>query len=521
MDPLTSSEVTVTEVPRKSGKAPNAGLTASSSGLRRGDGDRYEILSELATGGMATVYVGRLRGPHGFSRLVAVKAMHPQLAKDRIFHDMFLDEARLSARIRHPNVVPTIDVVSERGHLLLVMEYVEGESLASLAKLHKEKGGFPPAIACAIAHDMLAGLHGAHETTGEDGEALGLIHRDVSPQNILVGVDGLARVLDFGVAKAAGRVHVTQTGEVKGKIPYMPPEQLAGEELDRTVDVYSAGIVLWEMLTGRRLFEGPNEVSISLKVRCDDVPAPSSIVPGIPAALDELVLKAISRDRTKRFATAQEMGAKLEEVAKLAGRHAVAQFLKDTASARLAERASMIHALETGRPSQAPGRDLEAVLSLATAPATPEFVGVATKREVNGNNRSFVIGALSLACLAAALAFATVRGAREQAVPRSAGSIEGQGATEVRVPPAGIPAATTPNAGTLAAPPTVPAEQPPKAAPLPAPAADRPVSPKAAAAPKGIPVAPARSTAPASDGPCRLPYTVDADGHRHYKAECL
>jgi serine/threonine-protein kinase len=264
MDPLTSSEVTVTEVPRKSVKAQNADRSASDSRLRRGDGDRYEILSELATGGMATVYLGRLRGPHGFARLVAVKAMHPQLAKDRIFHDMFLDEARLSARIRHPNVVPTIDVVSERGHLLLVMEYVEGESLGALARLHREKGGFPQAIACAIAHDMLAGLHGAHETTGEDGKGLGLIHRDVSPQNILVGVDGLARVLDFGVAKAAGRVHVTQSGEVKGKIPYMPPEQLAGEDLDRTVDVYAAGVVLWEMLTGRRLFDGPNEVAISL-----------------------------------------------------------------------------------------------------------------------------------------------------------------------------------------------------------------------------------------------------------------
>ncbi len=516
MDPLTSSEVTVTEVPRKSVKAQNADRSASDSRLRRGDGDRYEILSELATGGMATVYLGRLRGPHGFARLVAVKAMHPQLAKDRIFHDMFLDEARLSARIRHPNVVPTIDVVSERGHLLLVMEYVEGESLGALARLHREKGGFPQAIACAIAHDMLAGLHGAHETTGEDGKGLGLIHRDVSPQNILVGVDGLARVLDFGVAKAAGRVHVTQSGEVKGKIPYMPPEQLAGEDLDRTVDVYAAGVVLWEMLTGRRLFDGPNEVAISLKVRCDEVPAPSSIVPGIPKELDELVLKAISRDRSQRFATAQDMAAKLEDVAKLATRHAVAQFLRDTASARLAERAQMILAIETGRPSQAPARDVEAVLSLAATPATPEFVGVATKREVHGNNRSFVIGALSLACLAAALAFATVRGSREQQTEhRSAGSADNRAlATQPT-------SQTAPGVG--AQPSAVPvAIEAPKTEALPTPEAPRTAPPKGPSpAPKPSPLAPAKSAAPAADGPCRLPYTVDAEGHRHYKAECL
>src|SRR5688572_7803824 len=163
------------------------------------EGERYELLGELASGGMATVYLARLRRPLGFARLVAIKCMHPQFAKDPAFTTMFLDEARITSRLRHPNIVPTLDIVAEDGHLLLVMEYVEGESLVAILRTLKKQGArIPLPIACAIVHDVLLGLHEAHEAKDDDGTPLAVVHRDVSPHNVIVGIDGLARVLDFG-----------------------------------------------------------------------------------------------------------------------------------------------------------------------------------------------------------------------------------------------------------------------------------------------------------------------------------
>jgi serine/threonine protein kinase len=192
------------------------------------------MFGEIAAGGMATVHLGRLLGPVGFSRTVAIKRLHPQYAKDPDFVSMFLDEARVAARIQHPNVVPTLDVVSLEGELFLVMDYVAGESLGRLLRALRDRGPrVPPRIVGSIMTNVLYGLHAAHEARSERGEPLGLIHRDVSPQNVLVGLDGVARVLDFGVAKAAGRVQTTGDGQVKGKLSYMPPEQIAGGEIDR------------------------------------------------------------------------------------------------------------------------------------------------------------------------------------------------------------------------------------------------------------------------------------------------
>ncbi|HEV8244207.1 MAG TPA: serine/threonine-protein kinase, partial [Polyangiaceae bacterium] len=182
---------------------------------------RYTLYGEIASGGMATVHVGQLSGPEGFSRTVAIKLLHKQYAKDPNFVDMFLDEARLAARIRHPNVVSTLDVVRVEDELFVVMDYVHGESLAHLVRAASVDGGHvPPRIASAILVGALLGLHAAHEATDGKGKPLSIVHRDVSPQNILVGIDGVARVADFGVAKAASRVHTTQGGEIKGKISY-------------------------------------------------------------------------------------------------------------------------------------------------------------------------------------------------------------------------------------------------------------------------------------------------------------
>src|SRR3954468_18707128 len=234
---------------------------------------RYALYAEIAAGGMATVHIGRLLGPVGFARTVAVKRLHPQFAKDPEFVSMFLDEARLAARVQHPNVVATIDVVATDGELFLIMDYVRGESLSKIIRtVRKREGRTPPRIAAAIMCGFLHGLHAAHEAKNERGEPLGLVHRDVSPQNVLVGADGIPRVLDFGIAKAQGRIQVTRDGQIKGKLAYMPPEQLAGKELTRTVDIYASAVVMWEMLTTERLFKGDTEAETLQRILRDPVP---------------------------------------------------------------------------------------------------------------------------------------------------------------------------------------------------------------------------------------------------------
>lgn len=500
--------------------------------------ERYELVSELATGGMATVYLGRLRGPHGFARTVAVKVMHPQYAKDPSFHEMFLDEARLTARIRHPNVVPTLDIVSDRGELLIVMEYVEGESLSSLLRsCRAAEKRIPAPIVAALLHDVLSGLHAAHETRGEDGESLGIIHRDVSPQNVLVGTDGLTRVLDFGVAKARGRVHNTNDGEIKGKVPYMPPEQLYGEDIDRTVDVYAAGVVAWEALTARRLFDGPNEAVIMRGITDEPVPTPGSLIADVPPALDAWVMKAISRDKNERFATAQEMATALEECGPIATRRAVAAFVKELAGAKLDERSRIVRAFESGKSNarSAPHlRTLEAVLTRATRvegsgrPAntsTPEIPSVAS--DVMPRDRSrFVVGlALLVASLGALLLFVIVR---NPTTSTPTGTASGSSAATTTVSSGGVKVPSEPWAepGIGVAPmPSMTAPTP--SASVPAPHASVPgphTTPKAP--PKPIaeekPVTPVTSATSAKGGEgCKPPYTVDAEGHRHYKVECL
>ena len=213
---------------------------------------RYVLHAELASGGMATVFLGRLLGQAGFARTVAIKRSHPGFAKDPEFVSMFLDEARIAARIRHPNVVPVLDVEARDGELFLVMDYVHGESLA---RLWRSCAGTPidPAIAGRIAADMLYGLHAAHQAKNERGELLHVVHRDVSPQNVLVGADGTSRVTDFGIAKAQNRIQTTHEGQLKGKLSYMAPEQLEERPVDARTDVYAATVVLWELLTARRL----------------------------------------------------------------------------------------------------------------------------------------------------------------------------------------------------------------------------------------------------------------------------
>ncbi len=295
---------------------------------------------------MATVHVGRLVGPAGFSRTVAIKRLHTQYLHDREFVAMFLDEARLAARIQHPNVVSIIDVVAEQGELLLVMDYIPGESLSALLHASTDRGPrVEPKHAVKIITDVLHGLHAAHETTGSDGLPAGIVHRDVSPQNIVVGVDGMAHLIDFGVAKAVDRIQSTQNGQLKGKLAYMAPEQLHGGRCDRRSDVFAAGVVLWEMLTGQRLFRG-DDANLVYAVLYTPIQKPSAFAPDLGPRLDAVLLKALQRSPENRFATALEMAAALEAAEPPASSIDVARWVRGMAATELDRRARMVSELE-------------------------------------------------------------------------------------------------------------------------------------------------------------------------------
>jgi len=308
---------------------------------------RYELAAQLARGGLATVYIARLRGDGGLRRTVAVKRLHAQFRTDGDITTMFLDEARVALRVRHPNVVHAVDVVLHEDELFIVMEYVEGASLSQLLRnVGKAKGEVPLDIAAGIVANVLHGLHAAHTTRDERGLALEIVHRDVSPQNVLVGTDGIARVLDFGIAKTVSQAHVTRANEIKGKLTYMAPEQLLGKPLTRKADIFSAGIILWETLTGHRLFYGDNDGAIIRCILEDPIPPPSSLNPAVSPALDAVVLRALDRDLSRRFDTAEEMASRLEEVAPIATPRTLGTWVKENAESELRARAELIARVE-------------------------------------------------------------------------------------------------------------------------------------------------------------------------------
>lgn len=309
---------------------------------------RYAIYDPIAAGGMATVHLGRSFGEAGFSRTVAIKRLHPHLARMPEFAASFVDEARIAARIRHPNVVPTIDVVSQNGELFLVMEYIEGATLSVMMRHARERNvRLPVAVACGILANALHGLHAAHEARGDQGQPLDIVHRDISPQNILVGLDGVPRVLDFGIAKAMGQLHLTEQGHVKGKLAYMAPEQALGGSVTRLTDLFAAGIVLWEALTNMRLFEADSEAAVLHKLREHPIAPPSTIHPEATSALDEVVLKALSRNPADRFQSAEEFAIAIERAVALASPHTIGGWVKQLAGEPLSARAQRVAELES------------------------------------------------------------------------------------------------------------------------------------------------------------------------------
>ena len=273
----------------------------------------YDIVAKMKSGGMAALYLGRRSRSGGFEKHVAIKVVHEHLSENEDFTRMFLDEARISASIEHPNVVHVHDLgTTDSGRDFMVMEYVPGVALSQVMRAFRHQQRRPtPAIATWIAMQVAAGLHAAHELTSEDGTLLGVVHRDVSPKNVLVAYKGYVKLIDFGIAKATDRIHHTQGALIKGTFRYMSPEQARGTELDRRTDIYAVGIMLWELLTERKLFDAPNDIALLDLVRNPQIPPPSAFAPDVSPALDAIVMKALALDPADRPATTAELRAAL------------------------------------------------------------------------------------------------------------------------------------------------------------------------------------------------------------------
>jgi len=274
---------------------------------------RYDILMEMAMGGMATLYLARIGGLEGFEKLVALKRIHDQLTCEEQFTEMFLDEARIAAKIHHPNVATVFDMGRVEGKLYLAMEYVHGEPLNRLVGTSiRHDGGLTWHHGMRIVADAAAGLHAAHELTDASGDLLGVVHRDVSPHNILISYDGHVKVIDFGIAYAAERLASTNTGTVKGKAAYMSPEQTMALPVDRRSDVFSLGIILWEVVLQQRLFRQDSEAATLLKIRDGVVPKPRTILPDLPPEVEEIIVKALAYEPEDRYQTAADLGEALD-----------------------------------------------------------------------------------------------------------------------------------------------------------------------------------------------------------------
>ncbi len=278
----------------------------------------FEILTKLSSGGMGDVLLARRHGAHGFEKLLAVKTIRADLARRPDIRAMFLDEARLVARLDHPVIAHVYDFGEESGLLYLAMEYVAGVALNKL--LIKRQSALPATVALRIAAEVCRGIHAAHELTDLEGKNLGVVHRDLSPGNLILTFDGHMKILDFGIAFMHERESPdTQVGELKGKPSYMAPEQLRAERVDRRSDLYSLSVVLHEMLTGRKLFTKNNVVATVLAVERGDVPTPSELNPELPKTLDNVVMKGLSKRAADRYQTAREMATALDRAAQQLG----------------------------------------------------------------------------------------------------------------------------------------------------------------------------------------------------------
>jgi len=473
--------------------------------------DRFELIAELASGGMGTVFLARLGGAGGFQRLYAIKVLHEHLAKHPEFIEMFLDEARLAASIHHPNVVSIVEIgASDAGHYL-VMDYVEGDTAAQLfLGAAQDKRKVPVRVILRIVLDVLAGLHAAHERQDDEGHPLEIVHRDVSPHNILVGVDGASRITDFGIARAATRLAVTRSGQLKGKLAYMAPEQARSEAVDRRADVFAMGICLWEMLTGERLFKAEGEGETLNRVLYEPIPTPRGTDPDIAPEIDDVCMKALTRDPDTRYATAAEFADALEKTARaldLLGSHReVAACVNDILGADVKERRAELRAwLGDSERRNATTSSADSSGELASHPGALVSVYVpplldsgllppVDRRKARGSRGGGIIGAAIGVALLASLGFALLR--RSHASPESPATAVAASAALANEPPSGRTPDPEPAPLAQATPVVVTDEPHPSLPTTPSASAAPSAAPRSASA-AGAPTSPTRGPAPA------------------------
>lgn len=323
---------------------------------------RYRLLGEIARGGMATVHFARLAAAHGFEKWVAVKLMHEHMSQDDTFVRMFHDEARIVSQLNHPNICQVMDFGDDAGRLYLVMEYLHGETLSSVVRAAWRGGTrLPLWFSARIIADAARGLHAAHELKDRNGKNVGLVHRDVSPQNVMVLYDGVGKLMDFGVVRAEGRLTETAAGTLKGKFSYMAPEELRGAESDKRADIWALGVMLWEITCGQRLFRAKGEGQTAVLVLQSDIPDPRSLIEGFPDSLADIIMGCLERDQNERTGTAREVAVGLErfllETGTLAAPEDVGEVLEQQFPGRAAERRAELQQRQAQSERPPPGEE--------------------------------------------------------------------------------------------------------------------------------------------------------------------
>jgi eukaryotic-like serine/threonine-protein kinase len=467
---------------------------------------KYQLIAEIARGGMGVVYLAMVQGPGGFNKLVVVKELKPELVEEPAFLTMFLDEARLAARLNHPNIVQTNEVGNDGDRYFMAMDYLDGRGLDQVRRRTKVAGfGLSVSMQIRVICDMLSGLEYAHNLTDFDGSPLHIVHRDVSPQNVFITFDGQVKLLDFGIAKASDSMHETHAGVVKGKVSYMSPEQGRGQKVDARADVFSAGVLLWEALTGKRMREGKNDQEKLWALVSADVPRASTVRPSVPPELDRICAQAMAWNRDERYATAGAMQHDLERYLTATGTNVSARevggcvtelFREDRANTNGVIEAHVARARGGAVREKLPIIDVASRLGIGSptpsnerhATHPPTEVGQATSLDVpsaklasttpsvlsgepqritrTGTPRGLLIPGVAIAAVAAVIIFFVARSSQEA----------GQGARADNGPHVTMPAAPPP----VASPPVVPlpVASPPVAPPLPT---TRPSDPSAPA----------------------------------------
>jgi serine/threonine-protein kinase len=463
---------------------------------------RYLLFAPFAEGGMASVHLGRILGESGFSRLVALKRPHLRFASSANEASLF-HEARLSSRIRHPNVIETLDVIRDTDSLLLVMQYVHGVSLSTLlAASRRLATPLPLEIVSSIFVDFLRGLHAAHEARAEDGTPLGIVHRDVSPQNMLVGTDGITRVLDFGVAKALRQEQLTMSGELKGKLAYMAPEQVRGETVNRKADLFVTGVVLWEALTLQKLFSREELGAVVLQIMSHVEPKPLMRADGTLHPFNTILTRALKPQLRDRFGTAEEMALAIADACPPASPSDVARFVEYVASDELEARDAQVRVVENFRVVPRHSAEAEATTQRAHFARLPSM-----RRVYTAHKAVLALTALTVLC---AIVLLSLR--QKAPLPLATSAVSMTAASANGSTPS--PAATSPATSEVEALATL--EAPVDVVDL-----DTIAPPAPTSRVRPHPRTPPRPRTSLHPPSCDPPYSVDDKGMKHYKPECL